>query len=147
MVILVFDFLRFVGVFISSILLNRPQSSCFSTYKAVCRYVENDFATKFSCFRSNIYDSICSPHNFLFMLYNDNRIPKLLKVLSTPMRFSVSLGCNPIDGSSKIYIEPTSELPKEGQDNFEILLPTTCWIVDLGLNSRVLLYKDSSVDS
>ena len=40
-------------------------------------------------------------------------LPKSRKSFKTPMSRSVSLGCKPILGSSKIYIEPTKELPKE----------------------------------
>ena len=39
--------------------------------------------------------------------------PKFLKSFKTLIKRSVSFGCNPMLGSSKIYIEPTKELPKE----------------------------------
>ena len=38
-------------------------------------------------------------------------LPMSLRRLSTAISLSVSLGCRPMDGSSRIYMEPTSELP------------------------------------
>ena len=40
-------------------------------------------------------------------------LPKSLKDNNTFIRRSVSFGCKPILGSSKIYIDPTKLLPKE----------------------------------
>ena len=40
-------------------------------------------------------------------------LPNFFKLSNTSTNFSVSFGCKPILGSSKIYIEPTKELPKE----------------------------------
>ena len=39
--------------------------------------------------------------------------PKLRKSFSTFINRSVSFGCKPILGSSKMYIEPTKLLPRE----------------------------------
>ena len=39
--------------------------------------------------------------------------PTSLNFFRTSINLRLSLGCNPIDGSSKIYIEPTNELPIE----------------------------------
>ena len=39
-------------------------------------------------------------------------LPISLSFLSTEISLSVSLGCNPMLGSSRIYMEPTRELPR-----------------------------------